>query len=321
MRAVKVHQFGGPDVLRVEQAEVPAPIPGQTLVRIRATGLNPVETYIRSGLGVHPVLPYTPGTDAAGEIAALGDDSPAFEAGQRVCLFGSLTGTYAEFTLCAPEHLLPLPDDLGFEQGAAVGTPYVTAYRALFQRGRGAAGETVLVHGASGGVGLAAVQLALAAGLRVVGTAGDGKGRRLVRNLGVDLVLTHEETGRVVEWTEGRGVDLIVEMRSDLNLGEDLALLAPRGRVVCVGNRGPANEGTVTVNARDLMRREGDILGLMLPAAGKRELADAQAALGDLMAAGVVRPIVSRRYALEQAAEAHRDLESGHTHGKIVLVP
>jgi NADPH2:quinone reductase len=182
MKAVRVHEFGGPEVLRLEELPTPQTGLGEVLVRIHAVGVNPVETYIRAGKYARlPELPYTPGNDGAGVIEQVGADMSEFKPGDRVYTGGSLSGTYAEFALCKKEQVHPLPANVSFLQGAAIGTPYATAYRGLFQRADAKPGETVLVHGASGGVGTAAVQLARAHGLRVFGTAGSDKGLKVAR--------------------------------------------------------------------------------------------------------------------------------------------
>ncbi len=195
------------------------------LVRLRAVGVNPVETYVRSGqYAALPALPYTPGSDGAG--SRRGGRRPRTyhgprRVGDRVYTSGSLTGTYAEAALCAVAQVHPLPDAAAFAEGAALGVPYATAYRALFQRGGLRAGELVLVHGASGGVGLAAVQLAVAAGLAVHGTAGSEAGRRLVAAQGAAQVVDHRAAGHAAELlaaTGGRGYDLIVEMAAHAGL-------------------------------------------------------------------------------------------------------
>src|SRR5437867_4443981 len=157
MKAIRVHEFGGPEVLCLEEVPAPRPGAGQVLVRMHAIGVNPVETYIRSGTYARlPELPYTPGNDGAGVIAQVGSDVNEFRAGDRVYTAGSISGTYAEFVLCKTEQVHRLPANVSFAQGAAMGTPYATAYRGLFQRADARPGETVLVHGARRGVGAAA---------------------------------------------------------------------------------------------------------------------------------------------------------------------
>ena len=242
MNAIRVHKFGGPEVLRLEEVPTPRPGPGQVLVRMHAIGVNPIETYIRTGTYAYkPTLPYTPGNDGAGVVERVGTDVNEFKPGDRVYTARSVSGTYAEFALCTTEQVHPLPANISFAQGAAIGTPYATAYRGLFQRGDAKPGETVLVHGASGGVGTAAVQLARARGLRVFGTAGSDEGRKLAREQGAHEVFDHrapDHFEQIMKATDGRGVDVIVEMLANVNLGRDLTILAKRGRVVIIGSRG-----------------------------------------------------------------------------------
>ena len=320
MKAIRVHEFGGPEVLRLEEAPEPKPAAGQVLVRVRAAGVNPVDTYIRSGVhAVKPALPYTPGLDAAGEVEAVGEGVTRFAAGQRVYTAGSLTGTYAELALCEESQCHTLPERVSFAQGAGVFTPYVTAYRALFQRAKAQPAETVLVHGASGGVGTAAVQLARAAGLRVVGTAGTEEGRRLVSEQGAHEVLDHRAPDYFEQLnglTGGRGVDVILEMLANVNLDKDLGALAKGGRVVVVGSR-----GTVEINPRTAMTRDASILGMTLFNISPQEFVSIHAALGAGLEAGTLRPVVGRELPLAEAARAHEEVLKPGAYGKIVLIP
>ena len=320
MKAIRVEEFGEPEVLRlmeVPDLEISA---GQILVRLHAIGVNPVETYIRAGTYANkPLLPYTPGNDGAGIVEAVGKEVQAVNSGDRVFLSGSLTGTYAEFALCAPNQVHPLPEHASFAQGAALGVPFATAYRALFHRGNVRSGETVLIHGASGGVGSAAVQLARAAGIHVFGTAGSGAGLELVRELGADQVFNHKDPvyrQAILDATDGRGVDCILEMLANVNLGGDLRMLALRGRVVVIGSRGP-----VEINPRDAMMRDADIRGMILGNAPASELADIYRKLGEELAADRIRPVVGREFPFVAAPEAHRAVMAADARGKIVLVP
>ena len=244
----------------LEEVAEPSAGAGQVVVRIHAAGVNPVDTYIRGGAhAVKPDLPYTPGIDGAGTVVAAGRDVTRLVAGDRVYVSGAQAGTYAETIACAESQAHRLPGAVSFEQGAAVGVPYVTAFRALFQIARAVPGESLLVHGASGGTGTATVQLAHAAGLTVIGTAGTEAGRALVREQGASHALDHNDPGlekQVMELTGGRGVDIIVEMLANRNLAVNLRLVARRGRVVVVGSRGP-----VEINPRDAMVREASIFG------------------------------------------------------------
>jgi NADPH2:quinone reductase len=320
MKAIRVPEFGGPEVLRLEDVPEPSPGAGQVVVRVRAAGVNPVDTYIRGGAhAVRPQLPYTPGLDAAGEVVAVGEGVGRFSVGRRVYTAGSLSGTYAELALCEESQCHPLPERLSFAEGAGVNTPYVTAYRALFQRAQARPGETVLVHGASGGVGTAAVQLARAAGLRVVGTAGTEEGLGLVVEQGAHHALDHRAPGylgQLTELTGGRGVDVVVEMLANVNLNKDLEVLALGGRVVVVGSR-----GTVEVNPRLAMTRDAAILGMTLFNVSPRESAGIHAALVAGLEAGTLRPVVGRELPLAEAARAHEEVLKPGAYGKIVLIP
>jgi NADPH:quinone reductase len=321
MKAIRVHQFGGPEVLKLEEVPDLHPGAGEVVVQVKAAGVNPVETYIRNGAyAVKPALPYTPGADAAGTVKAVGEGVTKFAAAARVYIAGSpTTGTYAELAVAKEFQVHPLPEKISFAQGAAVGVPYGTAHRALFLRGRAQPGETVLVHGASGGVGTATVQLARAAGLMVVGTAGSDKGKSLVAQEGAHHVLDHKVANYLddlMRLTGGRGVDLIIEMLSNVNLGKDLTVLARNGRVVVVGSR-----GTVEINPRDTMARDASILGMTLLNATEPELAGMHAALVAGLENGTLRPIVGQEIPLAEAPRAHQAVMEAGAYGKIVLIP
>jgi NADPH2:quinone reductase len=324
MKAIRLHTFGAPEVMQLEEAPDPQPGPGQVVVRVQAVGVNPVETYIRSGIYPKPPTPYTPGNDGAGVIEAIGPDVKGIAVGDRVYIAGSLSGTYAEKSLCLATRVHPLPLQASYAQGAAINVPYGTAYHALFQRAHALPGERVLVHGATGGVGIAAVQLARAAGLTVIGTGGTERGRKLVLEQGAQHVLDHSATGyleQVLSLTEGRGVDIIVEMLANVNLGDDLNVLARGGRVAAIGNRGPGNQGTVTINPRAAMSRDAAILGISLGNASERELASMHAALVAGLASGALRPVIGQEFPLAEAAQAHHAVIESRAYGKLVLIP
>lgn len=320
MKAIRVTEFGAPEVLKL--AEVPTPVPGsgEVLVRLHSIGVNPVDTYIRSGLyRPDSILPYTPGLDGAGVIAAVGAEVRHRRVGERVYVAWSISGTYAEEVLCKEFQTHPLPDGISYAQGAAIGVPYGAAFRALFQRAHAVAGETVLVHGASGGVGLAAVQLARTAGLRVIGTAGTDAGLQLVLAEGAHHVLDHRRDGYLnglPELTCGRGVDIVLEMLANVNLDLDLGILAIGGRVVVIGSR-----GRVEIDPRSAMGKEAAILGMTLYNASDRDVASMHAAFGAGLANGTLRPVVSREFSLADAALAHHAVMESSTLGKLVLRP
>ena len=320
MKAIRVHRFGPPEVMQLEEVPNLTAGPGEVVVRLHAVGVNPVDTYIRSGVYQPDLpLPYTPGSDGAGVITAVGSEIRHRTIGQRVYVARSLSGTYAEETLCQEFQTHPLPENISFGQGAAIGVPYGAAFRALFQRAHAIAGETVLVHGASGGVGIAAVQLARAAGLRVIGTAGTPEGQALVLAQGAHHVLNHRRDGyldHVQELTCGGGVDVILEMLANVNLDRDLGVLAKGGRVVVIGSR-----GRVEIDPRSTMRRESAILGMLLYNASDKELASMHAAFVEGLDNGTLRPVVSRELPLAEAATAHHAVMEASTFGKIVLIP
>jgi NADPH2:quinone reductase len=320
MKAIRVHQFGGPEVLKLEEMPTPWPGPGQVLVRVRAAGINPVDTYIRCGsYAVKPSLPYTPGKDAAGVVEAVGADAGNFKAGDRVYVGDSLSGTYADHVLCESANVHPLPEKINFAQGAAVNVPYATAYRALFHKAKAKAGETVLVHGATGGVGIASVQLARAAGLTVIGTGGSEEGRKLAKAEGAQHVLDHRSPDYlkdILELTNGRGVDVILEMLANVNLGRDLTVLAKHGRVAVIGSRGP-----VEINPRDAMSRDAEIFGVFLYNSTAAELSAIHTALIAGLEDGSLRPVVGRELPLAQAAAGHLAVMEAGARGKIVLIP
>jgi NADPH2:quinone reductase len=318
MKAIRVAAFGEPEVLKLEEVPTPQPGPNEVLVRIHAAGVNPVETYIRAGTYARlPELPYTPGNDGAGAVEQIGADVSEFKVGDRVYTAGSVSGTYAEFALCKKDQVHPLPANVSFAQGAAMGTPYATAYRGLLQRAAAKPGETVLVHGASGGVGTAAVQLARAHGLRVFGTAGSDEGLKLVREQGAHEMFDHRASDhfeKIMKATGGHGVDVIVEMLANVNLGKDLTILAKAGRVVIIGSRGRAE-----VNPRDTMQRDSDVRGMILPNTPPAQLASIHAALVAGLENGTLRPVIGKEFPLAEAEEAHRVVMESGAIGKIVL--
>ena len=320
MKAIRVSQYGGPSVLKIE--EVPAPQPGatQVLVRNHAVGVNPVDTYLRSNTDNRgPKLPYTPGSDAAGVVEAVGESVTRVRKGDRVYVGGTLSGSYAELSLCEHTQVHTLPGNASFAQGAAVNVPYATAFHALFHRAHGEAGETVLVHGASGGVGIGAVQLARTRGLTVIGTAGTERGRRIVLEQGAHHALDHTAPGYLDELprlTGGRGPDIILEMLANVNLQKDLGVIALRGRIVVIGNR-----GNTEINARLAMNKNAAILGMALFHATPVQLAGIHGAVVEGLRNGTLRPVIGHELPLAQAARAHEVvMEAGHT-GKVVLIP
>ncbi len=320
MKAIRVNRLGEPDVLELVEMPDPEVRPGEVVVKIYAIGVNPVETYIRAGLqGYGRSVPYTPGSDCAGVVHSVGAGVTSVAEGDRVYTSGSLSGTYAQYTLCTEKHLHRLPEVVSFEQGAAIGIPYATAYRALFHRANVQPGETVLIHGASGGVGIAATQLARAHGLQVIGTAGTQEGRDLVLQQGAHHVLDHyqpECLAQAAALCPSGSIDVILEMLANQNLGDDLTVLSKGGRVVVIGSR-----GTVVINPRDTMSRDASILGMALMNATDIEMARLHAALVAGLESGVVRPVIGREFQLAEAAQAHQAILESAAVGKVILLP
>lgn len=320
MKAILVHEFGGPEVLKLEEIATPKPQAGQVLVKVHAAGVNPYDTYMRSGTyAIKPPLPYTPGSDAAGVVEAVGSGVTKVKPGDRVYTAKTLTGAYGEYTLTLEDQAQKLPDKISFDQGAAIWVPYGTAYHALKQEAKARASETVLVHGASGGVGTAAVQIARAEGLTVFGTAGSDKGLDLIKREGAHQAFNHTKTGytdEIMKATSGRGVDIVLEMLANVNLSADLKLLATYGRVIVIGNR-----GEITINPRDLMSRRSSVRGFTLWALTEAETEEIHAALYAGFENGTLRPVVGKEIPLGEAARAHKEVLAPGAGGKIILVP
>ena len=320
MKSILVHQFGGPEVLKLEEVPKPKPAAGQVLVRVHGAGVNPYDTYMRAGTyAIKPPLPYTPGSDGAGMVEAIGDGVRKVKPGDRVYTAKTLTGAYAEYALALEEQVHSLPEKISFTQGAGVWVPYGTAYHALHHSANARASETALVHGASGGVGSAAVQMARALGLTVFGTAGTQKGLDLIRREGAHQVFNHSQAGyqeEILAATGGRGVDLVLEMLANVNLAHDLKLLAQRGRVIVIGNR-----GEVTINPRELMGRRASIRAFTLWGISPAEESEIHAGVIAGLENGTLRPVVGKELPLAEAARAHKEILEPGAAGKIVLLP
>jgi NADPH:quinone reductase len=320
MKAILVREFGGPEVLKLEDVPTPKPAAGQVLARLHSAGVNPYDTYMRTGTyAVKPPLPYTPGSDGAGVIEAVGEGVKKVKPGDRVYTAKTLTGAYAQYALALEEQVHPLPAKISFSQGAGVWVPYGTAYHALIHSAKAHASETVLVHGASGGVGSAAVQMGRAMGLTVFGTAGTLRGLDLVKREGAHQVFDHSKAGcqeEIMKATGGRGVDIILEMLANVNLSTDLKLLAMNGRVIIIGNR-----GEITINPRDLMLRRASVLGFTLWAITPAEEVDIHAGLLAGLENGTLRPVVGKELPLAEAARAHKEILEPGAAGKIALIP
>jgi len=305
--------------MKVEDVPAPSAGPGQVLIRVKAVGVNPVDTYIRSGMYARkPNLPYTPHADIAGTVESVGDGVTKVKPGDRVYAY-MVDGGGAELARVDEWQVQRLPERASFAQGAAIGVPYATAWRALFLKTNSRPGETVLVHGASGAVGVASVQLARAHGMRVIGTAGTAEGLRLVREQGAHEALNHREPDyltKIPALTGGRGPDVILEMMANVNLDRDLDILAPHGRIMVIGNR-----GRVEIDARKMMGKDGAMLGMTLFNTTRDEFREIHASIVAGLENGTLNPVVRNEMPLAQAAQAHVEVMEPGALGKIVLVP
>lgn len=324
MKAIRAHAFGGVDVLQLDDVTDPLPGNGEVVIDIKAAGVNPADTYMRGGAyAIVPDLPYIPGGDAAGVISAVGDGVTKWKVGDRVftgvAVGFSMQDCYAEKVLRSVDDVLALPANVGFAEGAALGVPYATAHYGLFARGRSKSGETVLIHGASGAVGTAAIQLAKRAGMTVIGSGGSERGRKLILDQGADHAVDHTAAGYLDEikaLTGGSGPSIILEMLANVNLAADLDLVAKYGRIIIIGNR-----GEITINPRMTMMKELDVRGLALFNGTRAEMGEIVIDLLDGLADGSLRPVIGREMPLADAAKSHDAVLEPGAFGKIVLVP
>ena len=324
MKAILAHEFGGPEVLKLEDVPDPVAGKGQVRVKVHAVGVNPYDTYMRTGTyAIKPALPYSPGADAAGVIDQVGAGVSGWKAGDRVYISGTAQGkahgAYASLVVCEAGQVHHLPNRISFAQGAGLFVPYVTAWRALFGRAQGRAGDTLFIHGASGGVGTAATQFARAAGMTVIGSAGTPEGLDVVRKQGAHHAVNHRNAGymdEVAKLAGGAGPTLILEMLANVNLDHDLTMIAPGGRIVIIGNR-----GRIEIDPRKIMFKDAAIYGLALWGIPADEIARAHQAIVAGLESGALNPVVGTEMPLADAARAHAAVMAPGAKGKIVLIP
>jgi len=321
MKAMRAHQFGGPEQLRFEDAPDPTVREGQVQIRVRAAGINPADLVRLSGRLQPLQLPYIPGTDVCGEVEAVGAGVTHLKKGDRV--FGrAVSGGYAEKTCLPASEAIPLPATLSFTEGAAIPIPFYTAYRALHHKAALKAGETVLISAGGGGVGVAAIQLAKVAGARVITTVGSQEKAARTRELGADVALNYREqdfAAEVQTLTDGKGVDVIIENVVADNLAKDFAALARNGRIVLIGTgTGKAPEATFGVFGA--LMKDATIYGMSLVNAGA-SIPDMARTLTRLFTEGKLKAVVSPSYPLSEAPQALADLVAGKVFGKLVLTP
>src|SRR5579883_839742 len=324
MRAIVIREPGGPEVLELRDVPTPQPSRGEVRVRVKATAVNRADLLQR--MGVYPAPtgspPDCPGLEVAGEVDAVGEGVTELAQGDRV--FGIVGGGgYAERVVVPARTLAPLPPGLPFTEAAAVPEAFVTAWDAVVDQAGLTAGEVLLVSAVGSGVGTAGVQIARAIGARAVGTTRSAHKLARARQLGLDdgFVMEGPAFAReVLARTHGRGVDVVLELAGGPYVAEDLACIAPLGRIVVVGTMAGAR---VDLDLSTLMRKRCQLRGTVLRSRPLEEKILAARALArhvaPLLASGALRPVVDRILPLEQAADAHRAMQSNDTFGKIVL--
>ena len=323
MNAIRVKEFGGPEVLILEEVQTLQPGAAQVLVRMHAIGINPVETYIRAGTYARlPELPYTPGNDGAGVVEQVGAGLSEFKAGDRVYTAGSVSGTYAELALCKADQLHPLPPNVSFAQGAAIGTPYATAYRGLLQRGEAKPGETVLVHGASGGVGTGCVLLAKMLGAEVIACASSADKIQRLQDLGADHVINYKDTdfskwaiekfGKPQRRNYEGGVDVVINFTGGDTWAPTLKCVKRGGKILVCG-------ATAGFDPKEDLRY---IWSFELKVIGSNSFYDENLkALMDLIVQGKMKPVIDEVLPLAQAAHGLKLIEDREVFGKVIVCP
>jgi NADPH2:quinone reductase len=322
MKAIRISELGGPEVMHLEEVETPTPQEGKVLIKVAAAGVNYADLMQRQGTYLTRThTPVTLGAEVAGTIVALGSGVTTLKEGMRVAAFGN--GGYAEYTTASANMVIPIPDTLGFAEAAAFPVQGLTAYQLLRESARLQAGESVLIHAAAGGVGTLAVQLAKLMGAStVIGTASSESKRELARQLGADVVLNYTQEGwteQVKQATGGKGADIILEMAGGEIARQSLQCLAPFGRMVVFG---AASGEIVQFSGIQLMYKNQSIIGYWLTAWLSRpdRIAAASRDLMGYLASGKLHIIVGNTFPLAQAAEAHRAIAARKTTGKVVLL-
>lgn len=322
MRAVRVHQLGLDVPMRLDEVEDARPGPGELLVKLGAAGVNPSDVATRAGSHVHAAggLPYIPGLEAAGDVVGMGEDAKEFRIGQRV--FGRCAGgAYADLVRMDGATAAVLPDSYSYKEGAGITLPFRTAWNALFFKAHTGPGETVLVQGGAGGVGMAAIQLAKLTGCRVYATASSEEKAAFCRSMGADEVINYRKedfAARCRDLTGGKGVDVVIELSARENLGKDLDALCVNGRIVVMAaGRG---EGAAALNVPALMTKDAQVFGItgvnLVP-----RMPEYVRRLVPLLRQGRLKIHVDRAFSFAEADAAHALVRSGGFLGKIVLVP
>jgi len=323
-KAIVVSQTGGPEVLRFTEQTVGEPGPGEALVRHRAVGLNFVDIYFRSGVYPAPAMPFTPGTEAAGAVEAVGQGVTEVKAGDRVAYAGGPLGSYAEARVMPARFLVKIPDKIDEATAAAAMLKGLTAHFLVFSTYPVKPGDTILAHAAAGGVGLILCQWAKHLGATVIGTVGSAEKARIAAAHGCDYTInynTEDFVARVKEITKGAMVPVVYDAVGQATFMKSLDCLRPRGLMVSYGQA----SGMVPPFAVNTLGNKGSLFltrpTLLTYAASREELIQRADALFDALARGIVRCEVNQRFALKDAAEAHRALGERRTVGSTVLIP
>lgn len=324
MKAIQINEFGGPEVLKTVEIDEPYPNEDEVKVKVFVTGLNPSEAYTITGTYGYnvPNLPYVPGYDATGVIEEVGSSVNHFKKGDRVFLSAFSaernTGTYAEKVVTDAKNVFRLPDNISFKEGAALGIPVFTAYKAIFLKANVRAGETVLVHGASGSVGSMAVQMAKAIGATVIGTSSTEEGRQTILDLGADHAMDHiseDNKEEVLNITNEQGPDVIIEMLANANLETDMQVIVKYGRIIIVGSR-----DTIEVNPRNLMTSEAIVTGMTFTYPTQKEMKEMQYGVNALLEIGAIRSLIGNEFTLDEPVEAHKSLMESSGNGRTIFV-
>jgi putative PIG3 family NAD(P)H quinone oxidoreductase len=314
---------GGPEVLQLVERPVPEPGPGELLIRVEAAGVNRPDVMQRLGMYPPPTgAPSIPGLEVAGRVVAVGEGADAALIGAAVCALVA-GGGYAEYCVAPAAQCLPVPAALSMVEAAALPETFFTVWANLFQLGRAQAGETVLVHGGTSGIGTTAILLGRAFGLEVIVTAGSPEKCARALEIGAAFAIDYRAqdfAAEVQRLTGGKGVDIVLDMIGGDYLARNLTCLAEEGRHVSIAiQRGPKGE----VSLWDVMRKRLMLTGSTLrarPAAFKAALADElRRQVWPQLESGAIRPVIDSVYPLADAAEAHRRMESSGHVGKIVL--
>lgn len=321
--AIRIHQPGGPEVMVWEEVEVPAPGPGQVLLRHTAVGLNFIDVYHRTGLYPAP-LPFTPGLEGAGVIEAVGEGVAEFQPGDRVAYANPPLGAYAQARVMPADRLVKLPGSIGDRTAAAMMLQGMTAQYLLRRTYRVQPGDTILIHAAAGGVGLLVCQWARHLGATVIGTVGSEEKAALARAHGCDhpiLYKSEDFVARVREITNGEGVPVVYDSVGADTFLKSLDCLRPLGMMVSFGQ----SSGKVEPFDTGLLAAKGSLFltrpSLMAYTARRSDLVASAAELFDVVARGAVKVEINQTYPLKDAAQAHRDLEGRRTTGSTLLLP